>query len=54
MLQRAGAPTSAELQLSRMRAKIDDFCPERDEMRARDQLVARDVELGQSEPATVA
>ncbi|MCK1302019.1 hypothetical protein IVB33_11405 [Bradyrhizobium sp. 24] len=31
MLQRAGVATaSAELLLSRMRAKVDDLCPERD------------------------
>jgi hypothetical protein len=31
MLQRAGLATaSAELLLSRMRAKVDDLCPERD------------------------
>lgn len=35
MLQRAGIPTaSAELLLSRMRAKIDDLCRERQALRA--------------------
>ncbi|CUT12624.1 hypothetical protein BF49_3704 [Bradyrhizobium sp.] len=34
MLQRAGVATaSAELVLSRMRAKIDDLCRERDALR---------------------
>jgi len=34
MLQRAGLPTaSAELLLSRMRAKIDDLCRERTQLR---------------------
>ncbi len=34
MLQRAGVPTaSAELPLSRMRAKVDDLCRERDTLR---------------------
>jgi hypothetical protein len=34
MLRRAGVATaSAELLLSRMRAKIDDFCRERDALR---------------------
>jgi hypothetical protein len=35
MLQRAGIPTaSAELLLSRMRAKVDDLCRERGALRA--------------------
>jgi len=34
MLQRAGVPTaSAELLLSRMRAKVDDLCREREALR---------------------
>ena len=34
MLQRAGVPTaSAELLLSRMRAKLDDLCGERETLR---------------------
>jgi hypothetical protein len=33
MLQRAGVPASAELLLSRMRAKLDDLCGERETLR---------------------
>ncbi|WP_271554850.1 hypothetical protein [Bradyrhizobium sp. CCBAU 45394] len=34
MLQRAGVPTAAaELLLSRMRAKVDDLCEEREALR---------------------
>jgi hypothetical protein len=53
MLQHAGILTaSAELLLSRMRAKVDDLRRERAGPCVRiPQRIARDLEVGQSEPA---
>ncbi|WP_271606355.1 hypothetical protein [Bradyrhizobium sp. CCBAU 11434] len=49
MLQRAAVPTaSAELLLTRMRAKLEDLCRGRD-ARRNGAVVAREVEMAQSE-----
>ena len=50
MLQRAGVATaSAELLLTRMRAKVDGLCRERDALRT-GAPQPREIELAQSEP----
>ncbi|MBB4377298.1 hypothetical protein [Bradyrhizobium sp. SBR1B] len=55
MLQRAGVATaSAELLLTRMRARVEDLCGQRDALRKGAAARPREVEMGQSEPPSEA
>lgn len=53
MLQRAGVATaSAELLLTRMRAKVDDLCRERDALRTGVSQQPREIELAGAGPVS--